>query len=64
MVIRLLSKSVLQKNSSLKTSKEHPENHGWGLQSVKEIANSHNGSIDIYEKDNMFVVNILLMKEE
>ena len=59
-----ISESVLQKNSSLKTSKEHPENHGWGLQSVKEIANSHNGSIDIYEKDNMFVVNILLMKEE
>ncbi|MBQ9631540.1 MAG: GHKL domain-containing protein, partial [Lachnospiraceae bacterium] len=37
--------------------------HGWGLRSIKDIAEIHNGSVDIYEKDGMFTVNILLMKD-
>lgn len=56
--------SVLQNNQDLHTQKSDQEHHGWGLKSVREIANTHNGSVDIYEKNDMFIVNVLLMKEE
>lgn len=59
-----ISQSVLQQNEDLHTQKSDQERHGWGLKSVREIANAHNGSVDIYEKNDMFIVNVLLMKEE
>lgn len=58
-----ISHSVLDNNNMLKTSKKDARNHGWGLRSIKDIAEIHNGSVDIYEKDGMFTVNILLMKD-
>lgn len=59
-----ISQSVLRQNGDLNTQKPDREHHGWGLKSVREIASSHNGSLDIYEKNDMFIVNVLLMKEE
>lgn len=35
-----------------------------GLKSVKEIAEKHEGMIDIYEKNGMFIVSVLLMKKD
>lgn len=56
--------SVLEKNQHLDSRKENKSEHGWGLKSVKEIAEKHEGMIDIYEKNGMFIVSVLLMKKD
>lgn len=57
-----IEESVLKKNRKLSTSKSDRRLHGWGLKSVRDIADAHNGSVDFYEKDNQFFVSVLLMK--
>ncbi len=57
-----ITESVLRNNQKLSTSKNDRELHGWGLKSVQDIADAHNGSVDFYEKDNQFVVSVLVMK--
>ncbi|MBE6851639.1 MAG: GHKL domain-containing protein [Ruminococcus sp.] len=59
-----IQESVLSKNKMLETSKENRLLHGWGLKSVKDIAASHKGSVDFYEKEGTFIVSVLLMKQE
>lgn len=58
-----IEKSVLQSNSSLETSKQNKEKHGFGIQSVKQIADKYYGMTDFYEQDNMFYADIMLKKE-
>ncbi len=59
-----IQESVLEKNSELKTDKSNKELHGWGLRSVKDIARRHGGTLDIYEKNGMFIASVLLTKCE
>ena len=56
--------SVLEQNYNLKSQKENNKEHGWGLKSVREIVEKHEGIIDIYEKNDMFIVSIKLMKRD
>lgn len=51
--------SVLEKNPGLRTSKEEP-GHGLGLQQIRAVAEKYEGTIDIYEKEGLFVVSVLL----
>jgi sensor histidine kinase regulating citrate/malate metabolism len=55
-----ISSSVLTSNKKLNTTKTDKHNHGYGLKSVKMLAETHNGMLDIYEKDGFFVVNTML----
>jgi signal transduction histidine kinase len=55
-----ISSSVLTDNKKLSTTKSDKHNHGYGLKSVKMLAEAHNGMLDIYEKDGFFVVNTML----
>lgn len=55
-----ISSSVLTSNKKLNTTKTDKHNHGYGLKSVKMLAEAHNGMLDIYEKDGFFVVNTML----
>lgn len=59
-----IQESVLKRNEKLKTNKDNHMLHGWGLKSVSEIVEKHAGTKDIYEKNGMFVVSILLTKNE
>lgn len=60
LVKNTIPESVLRNNKSLKTRKKDRRNHGWGLRSVKDIVDSYDGMMDIYEEQNSFVVNIML----
>lgn len=60
LVKNTIPESVLRSNKSLKTRKKDRRNHGWGLKSVKDIVDSYDGMMDIYEEQNSFVVNIML----
>lgn len=55
-----ISSSVLTDNKDLKTSKENPLFHGFGLKTVNSIVKKYNGISDISEKDDMFIVNIMI----
>ena len=51
--------SVLKNNPELATSKEEP-GHGYGMKQMKAVTEKYEGNIDIYEKDGMFVVSVML----
>lgn len=51
--------SVLKDNPELATSKEEP-GHGYGMKQMKAVTEKYEGNIDIYEKDGMFVVRVML----
>lgn len=51
--------SVLENNPELATSKEEP-GHGYGMKQMKAVTEKYEGNIDIYEKDGMFIVRVML----
>ncbi len=51
--------SVLETNPEFVSTKEEP-GHGYGMKQIKSIAEKYNGNIDIYEKNKMFIVSIML----
>lgn len=60
MVKNRIDSSVISDNKRLSTTKKNKQRHGYGLRTVKTLIESHNGMIDIYEKDGFFIVNIYL----
>lgn len=42
------------------TSKNDKESHGYGLKSIKHVAEKYNGNMSISVKDNWFTLNILI----
>lgn len=55
-----INESVLLNNPSLSTSKNDEASHGFGTKSMVETAKKYDGTIDFFEKDNMFCVHIML----
>ena len=55
--------SVITNNPSLMSTKEE-EGHGYGVKQKKAIVEKYGGEIDIYEKDKMFVISIMLFVTE
>lgn len=55
-----INQSVLQNNAELKTTKPQKELHGYGLRSVRQIAQKNNGFIDISEQNDLLSVHMLL----
>ena len=54
------SSSVLRTNPTLYTSKEDKKNHGKGISIVKSIAKKYGGDVVISEKNNEFIVSVIL----
>ena len=42
------------------TTKQEPENHGYGLKSVKQAVEAYSGSMEVECKDNVFDVALVL----
>ena len=51
--------SVLEKNPEFISTKEEP-GHGYGMKQIHNIVEKYNGNVDIYEKNNNFIVSIML----
>lgn len=56
--------SVLKENPSLKTTKSNSCNHGFGLKTIKYIAEKYNGNLDYYEDGKVFISRIELCRNE
>lgn len=52
--------SVLSKNPKLKTSKNDPNEHGFGITTIREIAEKYDGTADFYEDNGYFIAQIVL----
>lgn len=48
------------KNGKILTKKKDSQNHGIGLESVQKISEKYHGSVVIEEKNNYFVIKVLL----
>ena len=55
-----VQKSVLASNRELATTKKEAHKHGLGTRIMGDIVAEHNGVIDYYEEDGMFVVTVIL----
>lgn len=51
--------SVLENNPDFISTKNEP-GHGYGIAQIKNITQKYKGDIEIYEKNNMFIVSIVL----
>ena len=51
--------SVLRDNPELASSKEEP-GHGYGMKQIKAVVEKYEGNIDIYEKEGMFIVSVMM----
>lgn len=54
-----IDESVLESNPDFLSTKEEP-GHGYGMKQIRSIVDKYHGDIDIYEKNNNFIVSIML----
>ena len=54
-----IDESVLERNPEFVSTKDEP-GHGYGMKQIRNIVEKYNGDIDIYEKENKFIVSIML----
>lgn len=55
-----ISKSVLNDNVELKTTKKDKEYHGYGIKNIKRIVEKYNGFMNHTEKNNRFICEIFI----
>lgn len=55
-----IAESVLDKNPKLETDKEDRTIHGFGITSMRRIADNYGGSVEFREEDHRFVAEIWL----
>lgn len=56
--------SVLKNNARLSTTKTDKELHGLGTQSMQNMIEQYDGMIDFYERNGMFVVDMMVKRED
>lgn len=61
-VINDIDFSVLSDNPDLNTSKTDISSHGYGVKTIKSIAEKYNGQASFYEENNKFVCQVNLFK--
>ena len=50
----------IQQNFKFLTNKKNKEDHGWGIESVKYIAQKYNGNISFQYSDNFYEVIVMI----
>lgn len=58
-----IQSSVLNVNPSLKSTKQNSEEHGFGIKTIKYIAEKYSGTTDFYEEGTIFISRIELYKK-
>lgn len=62
MVIKVINSTSDIISDELKTTKEQPELHGFGVKTIKTIAEKYNGFAEFYNDNNQFETQVLLYK--
>ena len=61
-VANTIESSVLSDNPELKTCKKDASSHGYGIKTIKVIAEKYGGNASFYEDNNKFVCQVNLFK--
>lgn len=59
-----IASSVLKDNPELKTIKKDKREHGFGIKSIKSIAEKYNGNVEFNEKNGYFVAQVWINSEK
>lgn len=59
-----IAESVLDRNPDLETDKDDKSAHGFGIMSIRKVAEKYNGSVEFHEEENLFIVEIWLEQPE
>lgn len=54
-----IDESVIERNPDFRSTKSEP-GHGYGIRQMRMITEKYNGMLDIYEKNKMFIVRVML----
>lgn len=54
--------SVIKINSELKSTKKNTDRHGYGVKTIRSIAEKYNGTASFYEEGNMFYCQVMMYK--
>lgn len=60
MIGNRIHKSVLSSNHALRSTKQHSEQHGFGIPTIREIAMRYHGSVEFYEDEGFFVALVVI----
>lgn len=55
-----IARSVLDENPKLKTGKKDKSSHGYGIRSIKNIAQKYGGSVNFLEENGCFITEVWL----
>jgi two-component system sensor histidine kinase AgrC len=55
-----ISSSILDKNRMLTSSKSNKILHGYGLKQIRTIIEKYYGHLDIYERNNYFILKVMI----
>lgn len=53
---------ILSNNNQLKTTKQNKGAHGFGIKTIRSIAEKYNGNADFYEEGKNFVCSVVMYK--
>lgn len=59
-----IAESVLDRNPDLETDKDDRSAHGFGIMSIRKVAEKYNGSVEFHEEENLFIAEIWLEQPE
>lgn len=59
-----IDESVLTNNPMLLTNKHRAEYHGFGVKTIRSVAEKYNGSVDFFEEDEQFHCRVLMYKKQ
>ncbi len=57
-----ISESVLDNNSELESTKNDSKNHGYGVKTIRSVAEKYNGMASFYEEKSVFYCQVILYK--
>lgn len=55
-----ISKSVLEMNPQLESTKPERQNHGYGIRQIRQIAKKYDGLCRFFEEDGMFCAAVMI----
>lgn len=62
-IANTISESVLDKNKELKSTKKNFSCHGYGVKTIRSIAEKYKGTASFYEEGDMFYCQVMMYKQ-
>lgn len=62
-IANTISESVLDKNKELKSTKKDFSCHGYGVKTIRSIAEKYKGTASFYEEGDMFYCQVMMYKQ-